>query len=369
MIPVVRAADAARHRRGREPRAGGGPPVPEIGALAAGEVGGFAVGGVELRRRAGSAATCSRTATGAPAARRAMAGARLERWAGQPVGAGVLTCPRCRAHYDVRRAGAAIDARRGAPAAVPPAGPRRRAVRRAARRAGRARAGRARAGRLRPGERTVPVSALRRITRSRPRVVRGERCEMCAEPIGDSTSARGPPRQPRADVHLPRLLPAVHRRGTPPALPRRARALPVLPGLPPRRGQWAALEIPVGLAFFFASSVSGRTVAFYPGPAGATESELPLGAWSPDPADNPQLDTPAARHRGADRAGARGERAMAEAYLVPIDACYELVGLLRQVWRGFDGGQDARARDRDVVRTSGSSRRPVATVRQGAAMS
>jgi hypothetical protein len=27
---------------------------------------------------------------------------------------------------------------------------------------------------------------------------------------------------------------------------------------------------------------------------------------------------------------------------VPIDACYELVGLLRRTWRGFDGGQEAR---------------------------
>src|SRR5207302_1418018 len=43
--------------------------------------------------------------------------------------------------------------------------------------------------------------------------------------------------------------------------------------------QWDELEIPVGLAFFFANSQLGRTVAFYPGPAGATESELPLGAW------------------------------------------------------------------------------------------
>ena len=29
-----------------------------------------------------------------------------------------------------------------------------------------------------------------------------------------------------------------------------------------------------------------------------------------------------------------------ECYLVPIDWCYELVGTLRQLWRGFDGGQD-----------------------------
>jgi hypothetical protein len=33
----------------------------------------------------------------------------------------------------------------------------------------------------------------------------------------------------------------------------------------------------------------------------------------------------------------------AQCFLVPIDACYELAGRLRTVWRGFDGGQDARA--------------------------
>ena len=26
---------------------------------------------------------------------------------------------------------------------------------------------------------------------------------------------------------------------------------------------------------------------------------------------------------------------------MPIDACYELVGQLRRLWRGFDGGQEA----------------------------
>jgi hypothetical protein len=52
-------------------------------------------------------------------------------------------------------------------------------------------------------------------------------------------------------------------------------------------GHWDALEIPVGLAFFFVNSVLGRTVAFYPGPAGAAESELPLEAWERIVADNP----------------------------------------------------------------------------------
>ena len=36
----------------------------------------------------------------------------------------------------------------------------------------------------------------------------------------------------------------------------------------------------------------------------------------------------------------RSDRA-AECYIVPIDTCYELVGHLRMLWRGFDGGTEA----------------------------
>jgi hypothetical protein len=108
-------------------------------------------------------------------------------------------------------------------------------------------------------------------------------------------------------------------------------------------GQWDELEIPVGLAFFFHNSGLGRTVAFYPGPAGATESELPLDAWSSVLSENPQLgamrpDVEALLVRTPGRGS--GE---VTCHLVPIDACYELVGQLRSIWRGFDGGQDARA--------------------------
>jgi hypothetical protein len=40
--------------------------------------------------------------------------------------------------------------------------------------------------------------------------------------------------------------------------------------------------------------------------------------------------------------GADGEFAEPQSFLVPIDACYEFVGRLRMLWRGFDGGQEAR---------------------------
>ena len=113
---------------------------------------------------------------------------------------------------------------------------------------------------------------------------------------------------------------------------------------------WDDLQIPVGLAFLFRSSVQDRVVAFYPGPAGATESELPLDAWDRILADHPQLRPAASRRRGAAGARRRPDRAGLDCHLVPIDACYELVGRLRSLWRGFDGGQQARGGHRRLLR-------------------
>ena len=82
-------------------------------------------------------------------------------------------------------------------------------------------------------------------------------------------------------------------------------------------------------------------VAFYPSPAGATESLLALEAWKEIEARSPALeamepDVEALLVRG----DADGERL--ETFLVPIDTCYELTGRVRRLWRGFDGGDEAR---------------------------
>jgi hypothetical protein len=108
------------------------------------------------------------------------------------------------------------------------------------------------------------------------------------------------------------------------------------------RRAWEALQIPVGLAFFFHNSSIARTVAFYPGPAGATESELDLAAWNDIRAAEPRVDTIAADTEALLVRVPDDETASCRAYLVPIDACYEFVGRLRMMWRGFDGGQDVR---------------------------
>jgi hypothetical protein len=101
--------------------------------------------------------------------------------------------------------------------------------------------------------------------------------------------------------------------------------------------RWDELRIPVDMAFFFASTPAGRVVAIYPGPMGATESLLELEAWSELEAANPALGELAPDVEALLVSRARGMR---EHWLVPIDDCYELVGLIRRHWRGLGGGPE-----------------------------
>jgi hypothetical protein len=129
-----------------------------------------------------------------------------------------------------------------------------------------------------------------------------------------------------------------------------------LPGLQLSDADWDALSIPVSLAFFFQNSSLGRTVAFYPGPGGATESLLPLDAWQRIVSANPALGELAP---DVEAVLVRQRRDGVDCYVVPIDACYELVGRLRLHWSGFDGGAEARAHIdnffADVRRRAGGS--------------
>jgi hypothetical protein len=107
-------------------------------------------------------------------------------------------------------------------------------------------------------------------------------------------------------------------------------------------GQWDALAIPIGLAFFFHSSPLDKVVAFYPSPAGATESLLPLDTWSELVATNPVLERmePDVEALLVNRIGQLRGSAPPSYYLAPIDACYRLVGVIRANWRGFSGGTE-----------------------------
>lgn len=98
---------------------------------------------------------------------------------------------------------------------------------------------------------------------------------------------------------------------------------------------WDSLLIPVGMAFFFHSTPAGKVVVFYPGPAGATESQLDLTTWAGVTAANPVLEKmqPDVEALLVNRVGRARDY-----YLAPIDKCYELVGLIRVYWRGLSGG-------------------------------
>jgi len=184
------------------------------------------------------------------------------------------------------------------------------------------------------------LGTLRRL-RERRRGEPEERCQLCATPLGEK------------HPHLVRLDTRALLCACPPcsvlfgqkgaaggkyrAVPQRYLHQPVTLSV----ADWETLQIPVRLAFLFRNSVAGKIVAFYPSPAGATESLLSLDAWKEIESRGPLLaqmepDVEALLVRG----DPHGERL--ETFLVPIDACYELTGRVRRLWRGFDGGDEAR---------------------------
>lgn len=106
--------------------------------------------------------------------------------------------------------------------------------------------------------------------------------------------------------------------------------------------QWDGLTVPIEMAFFFNSTPHGKVIALYPSPAGPTESLLSLETWDDIERSNPILKTmkPDVTALLVNRVGHNRGSVAAEYYLVPIDECYKLVGLIRTHWRGLSGGTE-----------------------------
>ena len=183
------------------------------------------------------------------------------------------------------------------------------------------------------------VAALRRFVRARaePSAARAEseRCELCSAELGPVHRhlLEMAKRQVvcACDPCALRFHDVVDGRFK--LIPRDARALPVFRLMD---AQWESLALPIDLAFFFDSTPEGKMTAMYPSPAGATESLLPLTAWSTLVADNPVLG-----QLESDVEALLVNRVGESRYYfrAPIDACYELVGLIRMHWRGLSGGE------------------------------
>src|SRR5271168_1753448 len=101
--------------------------------------------------------------------------------------------------------------------------------------------------------------------------------------------------------------------------------------------QWESLMIPINLAFFYRDSAADRVIAMYPSPAGAIESLLTLESWAEIAAAHPALKTMEADVETflVNRVGTS-----AQYYIVPVDECYRLVGLIRMHWHGLSGGAE-----------------------------
>lgn len=101
--------------------------------------------------------------------------------------------------------------------------------------------------------------------------------------------------------------------------------------------QWESFMIPINLAFFYFDSATCKITAMYPSPAGATESSLSLESWEEISSQNPTLQTmePNVEAFLVNRVGSSPEY-----FLVPIDECFRLVGLIRMHWKGLSGGTE-----------------------------
>src|ERR1700722_17889514 len=179
--------------------------------------------------------------------------------------------------------------------------------------------------------------ALRQLVRRRKDV---ERCELCSAEVGhDHPHLIEPPsRKLLCTCNACAIL--FSNSGTKyKRVPRRVLAMP---DFHLTDGQWEGLMVPISMAFFFRSTPDKRVVAFYPSPAGATESLLPLETWKDIEDANPAL-----REMKSDveallvnRIGHTRGYSAPEYYVIPIDACYQLVGVIRANWRGLSGGTE-----------------------------
>ena len=185
----------------------------------------------------------------------------------------------------------------------------------------------------------MTASRLRALAQREPaQPVVNEQCELCAEPID-------PEHRHLLDLETRRLLCACRactilfdRSGAGGGhyrlVPDRVR---IVVDLELDDLAWQSLQIPVDMAFFFSSSAAGRVVAFYPSPLGATESLLELDAWEELVAANPVL---AALEPDVEALLVNRTRESRDHWLLPVDRCYELVGLVRTNWKGFRGGDE-----------------------------
>jgi hypothetical protein len=183
-------------------------------------------------------------------------------------------------------------------------------------------------------------STLRRLARQGPPTAAAAQaqCELCSQTIPDEHRhlLELPSRQVRCVCYACSVLfarAAASEGGS------RFRLIPerrlYLPDFDLTDAEWDRLRIPVGMAY-----ILSQGLAFYPGPLGATQAFLDADLWQQVQDRNPVLRQMQPDVEALLVNRVRGSR---EHYLVPIDECYRLVGVIRAAWRGLTGGAQAWA--------------------------
>jgi len=103
--------------------------------------------------------------------------------------------------------------------------------------------------------------------------------------------------------------------------------------------QWESLSIPVHMAFFVRNTAAQRVLALYPSPAGPTESLLTLETWEELERQNAVLRN---MEPDVEALLLNRIRDTRDYYIVPIDECYKLVGIIRTYWKGLSGGPEVK---------------------------
>ena len=184
------------------------------------------------------------------------------------------------------------------------------------------------------GEQRVDFESLRRL--KRPRRPSAEACDLCSAELA-------PTHQHLLDAKSRAVLCScdacaiLFSQTETQTYHRIPRSIRYLSGFGMSDAQWGALNIPIDLAFFTVTGAPLRPVAFYPSPGGAIESLLNLESWDEIVRQNvavgkmkPEVEALLINRTTVPH----------EYYLVPIDECYRLVGIIRSQWRGFSGGKE-----------------------------
>jgi Family of unknown function (DUF5947) len=182
-----------------------------------------------------------------------------------------------------------------------------------------------------------PLEAFRALRRLAPKAENVEHCGLCHQMLAPQHDHLLDPRTRRLLCSCQAC--ALLFSGAATQYKRVPKRIRFFPACNMSDAEWDALMIPIGIAFFVKHSPDGASstsvAAYYPSPAGPVESLLSLDAWQEIESRNPDLD-----HLQSDTEALLVNRTARESFVLPIDECYRLVGLMRTHWKGLSGGAE-----------------------------